>query len=182
MNAARVRALAVVGTLMVGALVLTFVTIHRDTQTHANYLSNCPANEVPVVTRPLPNTNAITIKVWNASQRVGLAEQVADDFRHRGFNVEKVGAHDNKPTFTGIANFYYGPSMVAGAWVVRAYFLMTDPGEISAMHFDLKNKTNVVDVVLGKGFRQLGAKTEVNQAIAALGVPDAPTGTCAETK
>ena len=48
------------------------------------------------------------------------------------------------------------------------------------MHFSLKNKTKVVEVVIGTGFRQLGAKTEVNQAIAALGTPAAPAGTCAQ--
>ena len=35
-------------------------------------------------------------------------------------------------------------------------------------------------MVIGKGFRQLGARTEVNQAIAALGTPAAPKGTCAQ--
>lgn len=180
MNAARIRALAVVSTLMIATLVLVYFTMHRDSQTHASYASGCPAGTIAIVTSPLPTTNTITIKVWNGSKRVGLADQVADDFRHRGFTVEKVGRHDNKPTTDVVASISYGPQTVGAAWVVRAYFLMTDMSTDSNMHFDLKRKSAVIDVVLGKGFRQLGAPTEVNQAIAALGTPTAPKGTCAK--
>ncbi len=189
MNAARVRAVSVVSLLMIGALVLVFFTMRKDTQTHASYLGSCPGGSVPVVVHPLPNTDQINLKVWNGSNVPGEAENVASDFSHRGFQVAKVGKHDNKPVFPGVAQLYYGPSAVGAAWVVRAYFLMTDTDpkdpahfDMSAMHFDPKRTNNVIDVVLGRGFRQLGARTEVNQAIAALGTPEAPPGTCAETK
>ena len=180
MNAARIRALVVVGTLMVGALTLVFVTVHRDTQTHADYLAGCPARSVIVVTSPLPNRNEVTVKVWNASSRPGLAETVAEQLRHRGYQVQKVGPKDNKPTIEGVAAIYYGPRTVGGAWVVRAELLMTDIGQMDAMHFNIKSTSTVVDLVLGRDFRQLGAITEVNQALAALGTPDAPPGTCAQ--
>jgi hypothetical protein len=106
---------------------------------------------------------------------------VAEDLHYRGYKVEKVGPHDDKPVFSGVANIYYGPNTVAAAWVIRAEFLMTSTSESSNMKFDIKSKSNVVAVVIGKGFRQLGATTEVNQAIAALGTPPAPTGTCARS-
>lgn len=178
MNAARIRAFVILGLLMVGALIVAFLTINRDSQTHANYTSSCPTGTVPVHVSTLPPVNQIKLKIWNASLHPGLAEQVAVDFRHRGFDVAKVGAGDNKPTFAGVANIYYGPASIAGAQVVRSYLLLTGDGTSQAMHFDLKRKTDVIDVVLGKGFRQLGAKTEVNSAIAALGTPNAPPGTC----
>ncbi|HKD99310.1 MAG TPA: LytR C-terminal domain-containing protein [Micromonosporaceae bacterium] len=178
MNAARIRAFVIVGLIMVGALVTAFVTIGKDSQTRAHYTSDCPTGSIPVHVSSLPPVNEINLKIWNASEHAGLAEQVADDFRHRGFNVAKVGTHDNKPTFNGVANIYYGPSTIAGAWVVRSYLLLTGDGTSSAMHFDIKRTSNVIDVVLGKGFRQLGAKTEVNSAIAALGTPNPPPGTC----
>jgi hypothetical protein len=166
--------------LVIAALVLTLITTSRDTQTHASYLSSCPAKSVPVVTNPLPPRNNITLKIWNGANQPGLAETVAEDLQHRGYNVEKVGDKDNKPTFNGVANIYFDPSTVAAAWVVRAEFLMTDASQIHAMKFNIKSKSKVIDVVIGKGFRQLGARTEVNQAIAALGTPPAPTGTCAQ--
>ena len=181
MNAARIRALIVVGVLMVGSLTLTFLAVHRDTQSAANYLSTCGDKAVPVITSPLPAANQITLKVWNGSQVPGLAQSVAEEFRYRGFNVEKVGAHDDKPAINGVAAIYYGPKTVAAAQVVRAEFLMTDPSEVNEMHFSIKDMSTDVDVVLGKSFRQLGAHTEVNQAIAALGVPNPPPGTCAKS-
>lgn len=179
MNVARIRALAAVSALVIATLFLVYYTVHRDSQTHASYAVGCPAGTIAIVTSPLPNTNTITLKVWNGSNRPGLAEQVAGDFRQRGFVVQPVGKSDNKPVTSEVASISYGPQTVGAAWVVRAYFLMTDAASDANMHFDLKRTTKVIDVVLGKGFRQLGAPTEVNQAIAALGTPNAPPGTCA---
>jgi len=181
MTAARARALTIVGVLVIAAIVLTFVTISKDRQTHASYLSTCPANSVPVVTKPLPPRSAITIKVYNATNQPGLAATVAEDLQHRGYRVQPVGPHDDKPVVSAVANIYYGPNTVAAAWVVRAEFLMTRSSQVADMKFNIKSKSPVVAVVIGKGFRQLGATTEVNQAIAALGTPPAPTGTCART-
>ena len=180
MTAARIRSLVIVGVLVIAAVVLTIITTSRDTQTHASYLSSCPAKSIPVITSPLPARGDITIKVWNGANQPGLAQTVAEDLQHRGYRVEKVGTKDNKPTFSGVANIYFDPSTVAAAQVVRAEFLMTDQSQISAMKFNIKSKSKVIDVVIGKGFRQLGARTEVNQAIAALGTPTAPKGTCAQ--
>src|SRR5215467_9027138 len=137
MNAARIRAFVILGLLMVGALIVAFMTINKDSQTRANYTGGCPAGTIPVHVSTLPPVNQINLKIWNASLHPGLAEQVAVDFRHRGFNVAKVGPNDNKPTFTGVANIYYGPSTIAGAQVVRAYLLLTGNGTGQAMHFDL---------------------------------------------
>jgi hypothetical protein len=181
MTAARVRSLVIVGVIVIAAVVLALIATKRDTQTHASYLSSCPANTVPIVTTPLPARDAITIKLWNGANQPGLAQTVAEELRHRGYNVEKVGTRDNRPAITSVANIYYGPATVAAAQVVRAEFLMTQPSEDRLMKFNIKSKSKVVDVVIGKGFKQLGARTEVNQAIAALGAPLAPAGTCART-
>jgi len=180
-TAARIRAIVIVGALGLGALILSLVTVDTDTQTHASYLKSCPAKSVPVVTKPLPARSAITVKIWNGANQPGLAQTVAENMQHRGYQVQKVGPKDNKPTINNVANIYFGPNTVAAAWVVRAEFLMTNPSQASDMKFNIKSKSNVVDVVVGKGFRQLGATTEVNQAIAALGTPNAPPGTCPKT-
>jgi hypothetical protein len=180
MNAARIRAVSIVSFLVVAALVLVFVALHRDTQTHASYAKKCPAGTVEIVTDPLPVESAITLKLYNASARPGLADQVADQFRHLKFKVEPVKSKDNKPVTTSVADISYGPKTVGAAQVVRAYLLMTDPSTDANMHFDLKSTSTVVTLALGKGFRQIGAPTEVHQAIAALGIPAAPKGTCAK--
>lgn len=178
MNAARIRALSIVGFLVVAAVALVFVTMNHDTQTKANYQKTCPDGSVPITTK-LPDENTITLKIYNGTKTPGLAESVAEGFRHRSFQVKPVGKHDNKPPTSAVAVISYGPKTVAAAQVVRAEFLMTDPSTDSYMKFSLKNTSTVVSVTLGSGFRQLGAPTEVHQAIAALGTPAAPVGTCA---
>ncbi len=178
MNAARIRALSIVGFLVIAAATLAFVTVHNDTQTKANYSNTCPAGSIPVTTK-LPNEDQITLKIYNGTKTAGLAESVAERFRHSGFKVKPVGKKDNKPATNAVAVIEYGPNTVAAAQVVRAYFLMTDTSSDSNMKFNLKDSSTVVTVILGSGFRQLGAPTEVHQAIAALGQPAPPPGTCA---
>jgi hypothetical protein len=180
MNAARIRAVAIVGVLLVSAVVLAKIALSDDTQTHASYADTCPAKSVKVVTNPLPDYPQITLKIWNGSKVPGLAQNIADQLRHRGFVVQTVGKHDDKPTTADIADLYYGPNTLGAAWVVRAEFLLSDPTSSKGMHFSLTNKSKVVDVVVGTGFKQLGAKTEVNQAVAALGTPAIPDGTCVD--
>jgi hypothetical protein len=179
MNAGRIRSLAIVGVLLVGAGVLAKVAISDDKQSHASYANQCPSGLVPIVTDPLPDYDQINLKLYNGSTVPGAAQNLASELSHRGFKVAKVGAHDDKPTTPDVADLYYGPNTVAAAWVVRAEFLLSDPNSDQGMHFNLKDKSNVVTVVIGRGFRELGAKTEVNQAIAALKTPLAPPGTCA---
>jgi LytR cell envelope-related transcriptional attenuator len=182
MNAARIRALVIVGLLFISAVVLAKITISGDKQSHTNYdTGSCPAAAVKVVTNPLPDYSQINLKIYNGSKIPGEAQNVADQFSHRGFKVAPVGKGDDKPTTTDVADISYGPKTLGAAWVVRAEFLLTDLAHTeSMMHFDIKNTSNVVVVTVGTGFRQLGAKTEVNQAFAALGTPPAPAGTCAE--
>jgi len=179
MNAARIRALSIVGFLVVAAGALVFYTMHRDTQTNANYSKSCPANQVPITTK-LPNEQDITLKIYNGTKTPGLAENLSERFRHSGFKVEPVNRKkDNRPAIPVVATISYGPKTVAAAQVVRAYFLMTDSSSDANMKFSLKNTSPVVAITVGSGFRQLGAPTEVHQAIAALGTPAAPAGTCA---
>jgi hypothetical protein len=180
MNAARIRSLVIVGVLLIAALVLAKVTISDDKQSKVSYANSCPAGTIPVVTDPLPNYDQIQLKIYNGSKVPGQAQALAAELSVRGFKVAKVGAHDDKPTTSDVADLYYGPNTLGAAWVMRAEFLLSDPTSDQGMHFDIKNKSAVVEVVVGTGFRELGAKTEVNQAIAALKTPPAPTGTCAD--
>ncbi|HEY2793359.1 MAG TPA: LytR C-terminal domain-containing protein [Micromonosporaceae bacterium] len=177
MNAARIRAIAIVGVLAIAAGVLTFVAVSDDKQAHKSFATTCPAGTVAVVTDPLPNYDEINLKIYNGTKVPDLAANLAAEFSHRGFKVSKTVS--DKPTTNHVADLYYGPKTLGAAWVVRAEFLMSDPTQNqSSMHFSLKDKSNVVEVVIGTQFKQLGAKTEVNQAIAALRTPTAPPGTC----
>ncbi len=171
MSIARVRALVLVSTLVVCAVVLVVLAIVRDKQSGTNYgADNCPANAVPVKTKPLPDESKIKINVYNGTNRTGLASAAADDFRSRKFTIGQV---KDTARYNGIAQIRFGPNELAAASVVNAYFL----GDAD-MQFNIKRNDNVIDVVLGAQYRALGTPTDVHQAIAQLGNPSPPPGTC----
>ncbi len=84
--------------------------------------------------------------------------------------TEKKGIDD-------VAVLRYGPKAVGSLHVLRAYFLNEAEPE-----YDPNRDTDVVDVILGTGFKQLATITEVNQALAALGPLELPGGTCPDTE
>jgi hypothetical protein len=176
MSLARARALAIVGALVVAALVMVVAAIVKDKQSTASYAQGgCAAGQIKISTK-LPPPAKIKINVFNGTgpkNRVtGIAGQVADDFRNRGFNVGTVA--DRPESYDQVAKLSYGPKAVAAAAVVQGYFLgLADEGG-----FDIKRTDDVVDVIIGSRFKELGSKTEVNQEIAHLGNPSPPPGTC----
>jgi hypothetical protein len=189
MSFARARALAIVGVLVVAALVLVLTAIVKDHQSSASYAAGgCGPGKIKIDTK-LPAPSSIKLNVYNGTgQRNGnpkdkahpiigavtnLAENVADDLKNRDFQIHKVDSNPQK--YTGIAKLTYGPKTVAAAVVVRAYFLNeTDDGG-----FDIKRADDTIDVLVGSGFKQLGSRTDVNGAIAEQGQPSPPPGTCA---
>jgi hypothetical protein len=172
MSFARVRALAAVGVLVACAVVLVVMALVKDTQPTASTGGGCPPGYVPADLR-LPVEKDIKINVYNGTSRTGLADQVAADFQNREFTVKKRGNDPLKKKVDKVAVLRYGPKAVGAAWVLRAYFLAEADTE-----FDIARKDDVVDVVLGSRFRQLGTVTEVNQSLGALGRPTLPKGTC----
>jgi|KBSSwiStaDraftv2_1062776.scaffolds.fasta_scaffold59785_7 hypothetical protein len=177
MHMTRIRALAVVGLLAVSAIVLVVLTISRDTQNHQVQAETCKPGQVPV-SLTMPNEPEVNIKVFNATQTQGLGASVAADFKNRNFNVAKI---DGEKDAAGKDIYYpdevailrYGPKTVGAAHLVRAYFLND-----ATMKFDIKREDDVVDVVIGGNFKQLATPTEMRQAVAILGHPKLPAGTC----
>jgi len=171
MSIARVRALVLVSALVICAVVLVVLAIVKDKQGNASYgAASCPKNAVLVQTKPLPEENEVKLNVYNGTNRTGLANQAADDFRSRKF---KVGQVKDGAKYSGIALLRYGPKEVAAASVVNAYFL----GD-AVLQFDIKRKDDAVDVILGAQYKALGTPTDVKQAVAQLGNPSPPPGTC----
>jgi hypothetical protein len=172
MSLARVRALSIVGALVICALILAVIAISKDRQSKANYRQDCPAGAIQVVTKPLPDEKKIKVKVYNGTKRPGLATAVADELRNRKFQV--IDIKDTDP-YDDLAKLHYGPKALAAATVVNAYFLgYADDGS----GFDAKDTSDVVDIVIGGQYKSLGTPTDVHQAIAKLGNPSPPAGTC----
>jgi hypothetical protein len=171
MSFARARALVIVGVFFVTAIVLVGVALVRDTQSSLTKAKGCPDGYVLANIR-LPEPKEVKISVFNATNEPGLARGVADDFANRKFVVVKAG---NSPkAVKGVAVLRYGPKAVGAAHLLRAYFL-----DQAATEFDRNRQDDVVDVVIGPEFQQIGTTTEVNQSLAALGNPALPDGTCA---
>jgi hypothetical protein len=133
--------------------------------------TGCPSGQVPVDLR-LPEPRNIRLTVVNGSGVPGKAQDVATQLSQRGFQIRATTS--TVPTVDEVALIRYGPRTVGAAWVMRAYFL-----DQARTEFSLTDTDDVVEIVLGTKFRELGTKTEVNQDLARLGQPTAPPGTCA---
>lgn len=172
MSFSRVRALVVICVLAVAAIVFVVVALVRDTQGGAAAGDGCPEN-APRANMQLPDdTDQVKLRVLNGTKTAGLADRVSDDFKNRGFKMEKPG--ENKSKVDRVAVLQYGPKAVGNAQVVNAYFLGQAKTEFSA-----KRTNDVVDVVIGSKYRQLATPTEVNQSLIELGEPTPPPGSCA---
>ncbi|MBO3736066.1 LytR C-terminal domain-containing protein [Actinoplanes flavus] len=171
MSFARVRALVVVGVLAVAAIVFVVVALFRDTQRNTANGSDCPAG-APLADMRLPDDPAeITVKVFNGTNRAGLADQVTTEFKNRRFTVQDPGK--SKTKFNGVAEVRFGPDAAGKAQLIRAYFLAQ-----SKMVYNAKRKGDVIDIVIGDQFQQLATTTEVNQSLVEVGEPTLPPGAC----
>jgi hypothetical protein len=173
MSFARIRALAVVGVLVIAAAIVVTITISKDRQ--KGPITNggsCTAGQVPV-SLALPEPKDVKINVFNATDKPGLASDVATDFKNRKFTVVKEGNDPLAKRVDGVAVLRYGPKKVGAAWLMRAYFLNE-----AKFEFDAKRTDDLVDIVVGLKFKQLATVTETNQALAQAGNPTLPQGTC----
>lgn len=169
---ARVRAIAVVALLIIGATVTVAIALGRGSD-DTGFAEACPDDFVRA-NLALPEASNVRINVFNGTTRPGLANQIGENFANREFEVLERADHDSEQD--GIAELRYGPQAVGAAQLVRAYFLND-----ASMVFDIGREDDVVDVVLGGEFQQLATPTEVSQAIAAAGNPAPPAGTCPAT-
>jgi hypothetical protein len=128
--------------------------------------------------RALPEPGQITVNVFNATTRSGLAKQTADELKKRGFRIGDVGnapkEYDKKVKGTGIL---LGPASslntslpVLGTQLARA-----------ERRTDAARKGTAVDLILGNGFKQLTAKADADKALTQLAQPQ-PTPTSGDKK
>jgi hypothetical protein len=171
MSFARVRALVVIGVLAVAAVVFVIVALVRDSQ-HNAIANGCPAGSVMADVSLPDDPSEVTIRVFNGTNKTGLADSVTNEFQNRRFKTQKQA--ENKKKFTGVAQLRYGPAAVGSAHLLKAYFLAQ-----AVPLYDPKRKGTVVDVVIGNQYQQLATTTEVNQSLVELGEPEVPPGACA---
>ncbi|MEU4272286.1 LytR C-terminal domain-containing protein [Streptomyces sp. NPDC026092] len=149
-----------------------------ETRTTAGRAADCKpavpkATGTPVAAFPKPAQ--ITVNVYNATPRSGLAKSTADELKKRGFVIGKVGnapaAYDKKVPGAGI--LLGGPGAAKGAFPVLGTQLKgattkTDP-----------RATADVDLIIGTAFKSLDPKATADAALMALNKPKpAPAAKC----
>ncbi|GAA0482402.1 LytR C-terminal domain-containing protein [Streptomyces sp. NPDC046215] len=115
--------------------------------------------------KALPKPDTITVNVYNATPRGGLAKITADELAKRGFKIGKVGnappLYDKKVANTGLL---LGPPEAAeGALKVLGTQLAGT---------QVKNDARTggdVDLILGAEFKELAAKQDADRALTEIG-------------
>ncbi|MBL1096401.1 LytR C-terminal domain-containing protein [Streptomyces sp. 205] len=121
----------------------------------------------------LPEPADITVNVYNATPRSGLAKDTADELKKRGFKIGKVGnapsAYDKKVKAAGI--LLGAPDATKGAFHVLGTQL--DGAETK----NDARRGKDVDLIIGSGFKDLVKQKDADKAMATLAKPEpAPSG------
>ncbi|MFG2890172.1 LytR C-terminal domain-containing protein [Streptomyces sp. NPDC048248] len=121
----------------------------------------------PAAVGPLPKPAVLTVNVFNATPRSGLAKSTADELKKRGFKIGKVGnapaAYDKKIKGTAIL---LGPkSAVDGPLKVLATQLAG-----AELKTDDRKGTEL-DLLIGDGFKELAKPQEAEKSLALLTQP-----------
>lgn len=138
--------------------------------------SASPAAGATAVVFPKPAQ--ITVNVYNATTRTGLAKDTADELKKRGFKIGNVGnapaKFDQKVKGTAIL---LGPatalktSLPVLATQVTAADQRTEAGR----------KGTAVDLIIGNAFKSLTPQATAAKAITALSAPKSPAATTKKT-
>ncbi|MEU0660235.1 MULTISPECIES: LytR C-terminal domain-containing protein [Streptomyces] len=136
----------------------------------------CKPRKVPVTPVHVPLKPAqITVNVYNATPRAGLAKTTADELKKRGFAIGKVGnapaAYDKKVPGTG---------MLLGAPGARenAFPVLGTQLKGATLKMDAR-ATADVDLIIGTAFKALTPPKDATAALTALAKPaPAPSGKC----
>ncbi len=124
-------------------------------------------------TKAMPEPRTVTVNVFNATTRGGLAKKTADELKKRGFKIGDVGnatkQYDKKVKGTGVL---LGP---AAALDTSLPVLGTQlPG--AERRTEAARKGAAVDLVIGDGFKELAKRQEADRALTKLTRPEpAPT-------
>ena len=113
--------------------------------------------------------SAVTINVYNATDRAGLAASVAKSLRTQGFKVAKVANDPLGKSVGGVGEVRRGPAGAAGATLAAA--------RLSGAKIVRDDRTSdTVDLVLGRKFTALTARPK-----AAPAKVSTPTPSCRAT-
>jgi hypothetical protein len=182
--AALIAAVVVLGLFGWGAFQLFHVFSGDDHDSKANAAPSRPScAPTPAQTptgkpKALPQPAQVTMNVFNATTRGGLAKSTADQLAGRGFKVAKFA---NAPDpynakVTQPALLLAGPAGEAAAREAGTQV----PG--SMVRIDPHRKGSTVDFMIGNGFAKLATPTQAARARVAAANPPAPKPSCTPAK
>ena len=151
--------------LALAALVVWIDVLHTDSARQAHHAAACAsASAAP----PSMNPKELSVRVFNATDRGGEANKVAQALKDRGFTVAEVSNDSSGRKVTGVGEVRHGPRGRDAASYLGAYL----PG---AGDYEDTRATAQVDLVIGPDFQKLATQEQVAAAISAVA---APAGGC----
>jgi hypothetical protein len=157
-----------------GTLQLIDVFTGGDGQANAaDHRTDCSSAKPSAPAKALPKPAKITVNVYNATPRSGLAKKAADELKKRGFTIGKVGnapaAYDKKVAGPGV--LLGAPSATNGSFPVLGTQLQG-----AALKTDAR-RTADVDLILGTKFTAFSTPRSAADALTALTNPS-PAPSC----
>ncbi|MCX4447914.1 LytR C-terminal domain-containing protein [Streptomyces sp. NPDC087866] len=144
------------------------------TASAADRTERCASPKPSAPAKVLPKPARITVNVYNATTRSGLAKAAADELKKRGFKIGEVGnataAYDKKVPGTGL--LLGAPAAVDGSFPVLGTQL---PG--AATKTDAR-KNAEVDLIIGKKFTAFSKPQVAASALTALAKPAPAPSSC----
>ncbi|WUT01281.1 LytR C-terminal domain-containing protein [Streptomyces sp. NBC_00708] len=144
------------------------------TASAADRTERCASPKPSAPAKVLPKPAKITVNVYNATTRSGLAKEAADELKKRGFKIGEVGnataAYDKKVPGTGL--LLGAPAAVDGSFPVLGTQL---PG--AATKTDAR-KNAEVDLIIGKKFTAFSKPQVAASALTALAKPAPAPSSC----
>jgi hypothetical protein len=117
----------------------------------------------------VPKPAQITVNVYNATPRSGLAKSTADELKKRGFKIGDVGnasaQWDKKVKGTGVL---LGPAASLDTSLPVLATQLTG----AERRTEATRKGSTVDLIIGTAFKDLTAKAAADKALAALAGPE----------
>ncbi|MEU3606559.1 LytR C-terminal domain-containing protein [Streptomyces sp. NPDC035033] len=173
---ASAAAVVVLGAAGWGTLQLVDVFSGGDDtrKTAAGKQADCKPSPSPAPAAKLPKPAQVTVNVYNATPRSGLAKATADELKKRGFTIGKVGnapaAYDKKVAGSGL--LLGAPAAAKGAFAVLGTQLAGTTTKVDA------RTTADVDLIIGTAFKALSPKATADKALLVLNKPKPVPGRC----
>jgi hypothetical protein len=118
----------------------------------------------PLVSAALPKPGSVTVNVFNATARSGLAKETADALRARGYKIGTLGnapaAYDKKVKQAAL--------LLGGTQAQAAIKTVSAELTGATTKIDPKRSGTTVDLMIGNAFTKLSGDAAVKRALAAL--------------